>query len=244
MITKLQSLWLALVLSLAAVCATAPAGAAAPERRVALVIGNGAYRFAPALENPTIDARGVAAALRRIGFEVIDGYDLGFLEMRAKLAEFAGAIADTKAALVYYAGHGVSVEDENFLLPVDISLKSVTDLDINAINIDLILRQGQIGETYCVGGASERANIDVVRALLAILGKDESSIEYVTDRPGHDRRYAINFSKIEHELGWKPTVSFEEGLRQTVEWFKENRGWWERVRSSAYLEYYAKQYEK
>ena len=141
MITKLQSLWLALVLSLAAVCATAPAGAAAPERRVALVIGNGAYRFAPALENPTIDARGVAAALRRIGFEVIDGYDLGFLEMRAKLAEFAGAIADTKAALVYYAGHGVSVEDENFLLPVDISLKSVTDLDINAINIDLILRQ-------------------------------------------------------------------------------------------------------
>ena len=110
--------------------------------------------------------------------------------------------------------------------------------------IDLILRQGQIGETYCVGGASERANIDVVRALLAILGKDESSIEYVTDRPGHDRRYAINFSKIEHELGWKPTVSFEEGLRQTVEWFKENRGWWERVRSSAYLEYYAKQYEK
>jgi uncharacterized caspase-like protein len=141
MITKLQSLWLALVLSLAAVGATAPAWAAAPERRVALVIGNGAYRFAPALENPTIDARGVAAALRRIGFEVIDGYDLSFLEMRAKLSEFAGTIADTKAALVYYAGHGVSVEDENFLLPVDIALKSVTDLDINAINIDLILRQ-------------------------------------------------------------------------------------------------------
>ena len=141
MITKLQSLWLALVLSLAAVCATAPAWAAAPERRVALVIGNGAYRFAPALENPTIDAKGVAAALRRIGFEVIDGYDLSFLEMRAKLSEFAGTIADTKAALVYYAGHGVSVEDENFLLPVDIALKSVTDLDINAINIDLILRQ-------------------------------------------------------------------------------------------------------
>ncbi|MFZ4530318.1 MAG: caspase family protein [Alsobacter sp.] len=141
MITKLHSIWLAVVLSLAAVCATATAWAAAPERRVALVIGNGAYRFAPALENPTIDARGVAAALRRIGFEVIDGYDLSFIEMRAKLSEFAGTIADTKAALVYYAGHGVSVEDENFLLPVDIALKSVTDLDINAINIDLILRQ-------------------------------------------------------------------------------------------------------
>jgi uncharacterized caspase-like protein len=114
---------------------------AAPERRVALVIGNGAYKSAPALDNPTTDARGVSTALKRIGFEVIEGYDLGFSEMRAKLAEFAAALPDSRAALVYYAGHGVSVEEENFLLPVDIALKSVTDLDINAINIDLILRQ-------------------------------------------------------------------------------------------------------
>ncbi len=83
----------------------------------------------------------MCAALRRIGFEVIDGYDLGFSEMRAKLSEFATALPDSKAALVYYAGHGVSVEEDNFLLPVDIELKSVTDLDINAINVDLVLRQ-------------------------------------------------------------------------------------------------------
>ncbi len=110
--------------------------------------------------------------------------------------------------------------------------------------IDLILREGKIGETYCVGGASERANIDVVKALLSILGKDESSIEYVKDRLGHDRRYAIDFSKIERELGWRPSVSFEEGLKRTVTWFIENRQWWEGVRSGAYLEYYAEQYGK
>jgi dTDP-glucose 4,6-dehydratase len=100
--------------------------------------------------------------------------------------------------------------------------------------IDLILRQGVIGETYCVGGASEKANIEVVKALLEILGKDESSIEYVEDRKGHDRRYAIDFSKIERELGWRPTVSFEEGLQRTVKWFVENRTWWERILSGEY----------
>lgn len=100
--------------------------------------------------------------------------------------------------------------------------------------IDLILREGKIGETYCVGGASERANIDVVKALLKILKKDESNIKYVTDRLGHDRRYAIDFSKIKSELGWQPAVSFEEGLQQTVDWFIVNRIWWERILSGDY----------
>ncbi len=100
--------------------------------------------------------------------------------------------------------------------------------------IDLIVHQGALGETYCVGGASERANIDIVKQLLKLMGKDETSIEYVTDRLGHDRRYAIDFSKIKKELGWEPTVTLEDGLKQTVEWFTENEGWWQRIKSGEY----------
>ncbi|HWQ60160.1 MAG TPA: dTDP-glucose 4,6-dehydratase [Candidatus Fimivivens sp.] len=108
--------------------------------------------------------------------------------------------------------------------------------------IDLVLRTGTIGETYCVGGNGERKNIEIVKALLGIMGKDESAIEYVKDRPGHDRRYAIDFSKIKNELGWEPSVTLDEGLRQTVEWFKEHEAWWKDVKSGAYREYYGKQY--
>ncbi|MEI6650497.1 MAG: dTDP-glucose 4,6-dehydratase [Candidatus Moraniibacteriota bacterium] len=110
--------------------------------------------------------------------------------------------------------------------------------------IDLVLRNGRIGETYCVGGNGERENIVLVRTLLDILGAGEDRIEYVTDRPGHDRRYAIDFSKIKNELGWEPSVTFEEGLRQTVEWFKTHEDWWKSVKSGAYREYYEKQYGK
>ncbi|MFZ1654240.1 MAG: dTDP-glucose 4,6-dehydratase [Candidatus Moraniibacteriota bacterium] len=88
--------------------------------------------------------------------------------------------------------------------------------------IDLILRQGKIGETYCIGGDGEEQNIWIVKQLLALLGKDESLIEYVKDRPGHDRRYAIDYGKIERELGWQPQVTLEEGLAKTVEWFRTN----------------------
>jgi len=110
--------------------------------------------------------------------------------------------------------------------------------------IDLVLRKGKIGETYCIGGDAEETNIAIVKKLLALLGKDESAIEYVTDRPGHDRRYAIDFSKIKNELGWQPTVTLEEGLIKTVEWFKANEAWWQRVKSGEYQEYYEKQYRK
>lgn len=110
--------------------------------------------------------------------------------------------------------------------------------------IALILEKGIIGETYCVGGDGERENIWIVRELLKLLGKDESSIEYVKDRPGHDRRYAINFEKIKTELGWEPTVTLEEGLVKTVEWFKENEAWWKRVKSREYQKYYSEQYGK
>jgi dTDP-glucose 4,6-dehydratase len=110
--------------------------------------------------------------------------------------------------------------------------------------IDMILHRGKLGETYCIGGNAETENIVIVKKLLELLGKDESSIEYVEDRAGHDQRYAINFSKIKTELGWEPTVTLEAGLAQTVEWFKANELWWKNVKSGDYQEYYQKQYGK
>ena len=94
--------------------------------------------------------------------------------------------------------------------------------------IDLVLHEGKIGETYCIGGNGEKENIWIAKKLLEILGKDDSMIEYVTDRPGHDRRYAIDFSKIKRELGWQPEVTLEVGLTKTVEWFQENENWWKK----------------
>ncbi len=110
--------------------------------------------------------------------------------------------------------------------------------------IDMILHRGKLGETYCIGGNTETENIVIVKKLLELLGKDESSIEYVEDRAGHDQRYAINFSKIKNELGWEPTMTLEAGLAQTVEWFKQNEAWWKNVKSGDYQKYYAEQYEK
>lgn len=100
--------------------------------------------------------------------------------------------------------------------------------------IDMILRRGRIGETYCIGGDGERENIWIVERLLASLGLGEDRIEHVTDRLGHDRRYAIDFSKIRAELGWQPLVDLETGLEKTVEWFREHEAWWQRVRSGEY----------
>lgn len=102
--------------------------------------------------------------------------------------------------------------------------------------VDAALRHGKPGEVYNFGGKSERYNIDVTRQILALCGKSDSLIKYVTDRPGHDRRYAINCAKVEAELGWRPTVTFEEGLAATVRWYQENGRWVERVRSGAYRE--------
>lgn len=110
--------------------------------------------------------------------------------------------------------------------------------------LDLALHQGKPGEVYNVGGSNERPNMDVVRLLLKELKKPESLITFVRDRPGHDRRYAIDSSKIRAELGWKPSVTFEEGMRSTVRWYLENRDWWERIVSGEYKEYYRKMYEE
>ncbi len=100
--------------------------------------------------------------------------------------------------------------------------------------IEAALRRGRAGEVYNFGGRSERYNIDVTRTILGLCGKTESLIRYVTDRPGHDRRYAINCNKAETELAWRPTVSFEDGLADTVSWYKAHTSWIERVRSGAY----------
>jgi dTDP-glucose 4,6-dehydratase len=107
--------------------------------------------------------------------------------------------------------------------------------------IDLVLRKGLPGEVYNVGGPDETANIDVVRRILAATGRDESLIEYVTDRPGHDRRYSLSSTKV-RELGWEPSRRFSEGLHQTVDWYRDNEWWWEPIRSGEYREYYERQY--
>ena len=127
----------------------APA-AAELEKRVALVVGNGAYKTAPHLDNPVNDAKGVSAALKRLGFSVVEGYDLGTAEMHARIGEFSAALPDAKAALVYYAGHGVSVDEDNFLLPTDIVLKGPADLDLNAVNLSLLLKLMKRQETINV----------------------------------------------------------------------------------------------
>ena len=117
------------------------AAVSAGEKRVALVIGNGAYEHAVRLDNAVFDAKAVADAFRKLGFQVVDGYDLDIDHMREKVSEFSAALADAKSAVIYYAGHGVSVDEENYLIPTDIVLKSPTDLDLNAISVSLLLKQ-------------------------------------------------------------------------------------------------------
>ncbi len=109
--------------------------------------------------------------------------------------------------------------------------------------IDKIIRDGKIGETYCIGGNSEIPNIEIAKTILSLLGKDDSYIEYVKDRPGHDKRYAIDFLKIKNELGWQPQVSFKEGIKKTIEWFKKNEQWWRNAKSGEYQKYYNEQYD-
>jgi dTDP-glucose 4,6-dehydratase len=104
------------------------------------------------------------------------------------------------------------------------------------------LEQGNAGQVYNIGGGAERKNIEIVRGILAMLGKPDSLIKYVQDRPGHDRRYAIDPTRIRTELGWKTVHTFEEGLGATVKWYVENRTWWERVTSGAYRQYFDTQY--
>ena len=108
--------------------------------------------------------------------------------------------------------------------------------------IDLIIHKGTVGEVYNVGGHNERTNLEVVKTILKALDKPESLIKYVTDRPGHDLRYAIDPTKLETELGWKPQYTFDTGIKQTIQWYLDNKEWWETIISGEYQNYYEKMY--
>jgi dTDP-glucose 4,6-dehydratase len=110
--------------------------------------------------------------------------------------------------------------------------------------IDLIMRNGTVGEVYNIGGHNEMANIDIVKIILRELGKPESLIEHVTDRKGHDRRYAIDPTKIHNELGWLPETMFKDGIKLTIDWYLNNKEWWEDIISGDYQNYYAEMYGK
>lgn len=114
-------------------------------------------------------------------------------------------------------------------------------VDDFASGIDAVLERGIPGEAYNVGGPDELRNIEVVRRILELTGRDESLIEHVEDRPGHDRRYSLGSEKL-RELGWEPEVSFEQGIERTVEWYRDNESWWGPLRSGEYREYYERQY--
>ena len=113
----------------------------------------------------------------------------------------------------------------------------------HCVAIDLILRKGQIGEVYNIGGHNERTNLEVVKTILKALNKPESLINYVTDRKGHDLRYAIDPSKIETELGWKPKYNFDTGIQETIQWYLDHQDWWQHILSGEYQNYFKDQYQ-
>jgi dTDP-glucose 4,6-dehydratase len=123
---------------------------------------------------------------------------------------------------------------ENKKIPLYGDGKNVRDwlhVRDHARAIDCIIHSGKIGETYCVGGGNELTNKELAYKILEAMGRGEEMIEYVADRPGHDVRYAIDFSKIKKELGWEPEISFEEGLRETIEWYEKNEDWWKKIKT-------------
>ena len=129
-------------------------------------------------------------------------------------------------------------------LPVYGDGKNVRDwlyVEDHCSAIDLIIHNGRVGEVYNIGGHNEKSNLEVVQTIINTLGKGE--IKFVTDRAGHDRRYAIDPTKIHRELGWLPQTSFEDGIRRTIDWYLTHKDWWERIISGEYQNYYAKMYE-
>lgn len=109
--------------------------------------------------------------------------------------------------------------------------------------IDLIIRKGKVGEIYNIGGHNEKTNLEVVKTIIKELGKSEDLIEFVTDRPGHDRRYAIDPTKIHNELGWLPATKFNDGIKKTINWYLTHKAWWEKIISGEYRNYYEKMYK-
>ena len=114
-------------------------------------------------------------------------------------------------------------------------------VDDHCAGIDVVLREGMLGEAYNVGADQERTNLELTREILRLVGKGEELIKYVKDRPGHDRRYSIDSSKL-RALGWQPEMGFEEGMARTVGWYRENEAWWRRLKDGSYREYYREMY--
>ena len=135
---------------------------------------------------------------------------------------------------------------ENKKVPIYGDGKNVRDwlyvLD-NIEAIDFLLHNGKVGEIYNIGADNEKTNLEITKLMLKELGKDESSIEFVKDRPGHDRRYALDSTKL-HKLGWKPRHKFEQALKDTIDWYKNNEKWWRPLKSGEYLKYYSELYKK
>ncbi|HET6496709.1 MAG TPA: GDP-mannose 4,6-dehydratase, partial [Thermoleophilia bacterium] len=111
----------------------------------------------------------------------------------------------------------------------------------NCAAIDAVLRRGLVGEVYNIGGGNEVTNLDLTQGILERLGKHTDLIRYVADRPGHDRRYAVDCTKVK-SLGWEPRIAFKDGLQCTVDWYRDNPDWWRTIKSGEWREYYARQY--
>jgi dTDP-glucose 4,6-dehydratase len=139
----------------------------------------------------------------------------------------------------------ISNASENRPIPVygdGLQMRDWIHVSDNMRALEAVLERGRAGETYHIGGGSPRTNLDLLRLLLKIMGRPESLLTSVTDRLGHDRRYAVDFSKITNELGWKPEIPFERGLAATVAWYRDNADWVARCRSGAYRSYYEDMY--
>lgn len=134
---------------------------------------------------------------------------------------------------------------EGLSLPVYGDGRNIRDwlhVEDHASAIDIVIHQGEPGEVYNIGGHNERKNIQIVELILEKIGKSRELIQYVTDRLGHDRRYAIDSTKITEQLGWKPLYTFDSGIAETVEWYLANESWWRNIKSGEYMNYYRSQY--
>jgi dTDP-glucose 4,6-dehydratase len=110
--------------------------------------------------------------------------------------------------------------------------------------IDIVIQKGKLGEIYNIGGLNERTNLEITKLILKTLQKPDTLIQYVKDRPGHDRRYALDIAKIKRELGWQPCYQFDEGIKKTIDWYLGNQDWWKRIKTGEYLRFYKKHYTK
>ena len=134
---------------------------------------------------------------------------------------------------------------ENKKIPMygdGMNIRDWIHVDDHNQGVEEIIRKGRVGETYLLGGDNELTNLELTKIILDLMDKDEKMIDYIKDRPGHDLRYATDFSRTRKELGWQPRVKFKDGLKETIDWYKNNQDWWQRVKSGEYQEYYKKQY--